>query len=185
MVQTHSQPTTRRVTQFNILLILIPCALLVVSVTENSARLYCNVEIPQYNESSTTTKRAILAYWLITVYIYLCALVNAILLSSMEMSLGKIRQNLRHHSSVSVVTSHQQEDGTGESGGRQVSVAPSRTAPSINNKMMVLVNRLRIYPLIFVVLWIPEIIALLTILITGTDQLILRHIANFSGIIPC
>lgn len=141
VVQTHKNPRQKVVMQLSGLALVVPCTLIIGSLATHSARLYCNVEIPQYSESSATTQRAIMAYWVVTVFIYFCAALNACLLSSMELKLRVLRLSVQH------CTTHQTTTTT----------RPSQTAPRINNKMMTLITRLRIYPLIFVVFWIPEV----------------------------
>jgi hypothetical protein len=185
VVKTHKNPRHLVVMRLTTLALMLPCALIAASLYAHSARLYCNVEIPHYRDSSPTTQRSIVAYWVVTIFIYLCAALNVCLLSSMELQLRALRLSLRGSSVTTPCRPSSFSSSSSSSLSSSLSSSsqplPSRTAPSINHKMMTLITRLRIYPLIFVVFWVPEVVALLTILLTGTDQLALRHLANCSG----
>lgn len=148
VVKTQKTPKHRVVAQLTVLALLVPCTLIIGSLVTHSARLYCNVEIPKYSESSNTTQRAIMAYWVITLFIYICAALNVFLLSHMEIKLRTLRLNAIECTTASRLPTI--------SSGSSISL-PSQTVPRINNKMMNLITRLRIYPFIFVVLWIPEV----------------------------
>mmetsp|Transcript_34864 Transcript_34864/g.65012 ORF Transcript_34864/g.65012 Transcript_34864/m.65012 type:complete len:386 (-) Transcript_34864:303-1460(-) len=180
VVRTHKNPQHHIVIKLTALALLVPFGLIICSLYFHSARLYCNTEIPHYNDSSPTTQRSILSYWTTAVYIYLCCGVNILLLSTIEFKLRLIRSTLAS-SAVSSHSNSRTDSTASTSNNKSMTSLPSQTAPSVNTKMMRLVSRLRIYPLIFVVMWMPEVVTLLIILTTGTDQLTLRHVANACG----
>jgi hypothetical protein len=171
VVLKHKSPRHHIVVKITCLVLIIPFGLIVGSLYNHSARLYCNVDIPHYNDSSTTTQRAIMTYWVVTAFIYICAAINICMLSSIEYKLRAIRVSL---ASSTVCSPNMTSISS-------ASALPSQSSPTVNEKMMRLVARLRMYPFIFVVLWMPEVITLLTILSTGTEQLVMRHITNVCG----
>ena len=143
----------------------IPCIAVTLSICLSSARLYCDVNIEKYNEAPYHEKVATLAYWLcFTFFVYLCALADISFLYYINRSLAELDSTLSSNRSTSVGS------GTGLSPGDY------RKA-----QMSLFLNRLKCYPLIFVLGWIPDSLTLLWILVSGKAAIGIRCIANASA----
>ena len=108
---------------------------------------------------------ATLAYLLcLTFFVYLCALADISFLYYINRSLAELDSTLSSNRSTSVGS------GTGLSPGDY------RKA-----QMSLFLNRLKCYPLIFVLGWIPDSLTLLWILVSGKEAIGIRCIANASA----
>jgi hypothetical protein len=160
----RKQPQQWDVIRYSVALLAVPCIAMVLSVSLASARLFCDVNIDKFSTASYHERVSILSYWLcFTFFLYLCAFADIIFLYIINRHLKELDTSLSANRSVSTTSS--------------VSIGDSR-----KNQMSNFVNRLRCYPVVFVIGWIPDSLSLLDILITGRPAITLRLFANaFAG----
>mmetsp|Transcript_5590 Transcript_5590/g.8517 ORF Transcript_5590/g.8517 Transcript_5590/m.8517 type:complete len:342 (-) Transcript_5590:185-1210(-) len=164
IVSQQKHPNQIAVLQYGAIVLLIPCLAVVLSISLHSAKLFCNVHIDKYSDASRDERISILAFWLcFEVLVYICALVDVTFLCTIDRRLKAIHSSLTSTSRAISV-----DDGSSLHTKRQL-------------QLIQFVNRLRFYPLVFVVCWVPDSISLLVILLTGRHALTLRLIANAAG----
>lgn len=164
VVRYRKQPSQKVVIRNSCLVMVIPSLAVVTSISLSSARLYCDVNIDKYSQASYREKVATLAYWLcFTLFVYGCAVADIIFLYVINLNLRELDGALSKNSSTSRSTS----TTTG------VTLGDRR-----RSQMSIFVNRLRWYPIIYVLCWLPDSLSLVAILVTGKSAVGFRIIAN-------
>lgn len=144
-------PSTRDLWISGTVTAVLPTIAMAMSVSLRSARLYCNVEIKEYEDTSASTKRSILAYYLcFQLFVQLCAF------SGIGFFIVIYRQ-LQCSASVNM-------------GGAVDGVRDST--------VIIFVKRLILFPLFFFCGWLPDAVTLFIILLTGKDYVLFRLFAN-------
>jgi hypothetical protein len=176
IAKSHS-PTPYQVAIACSVVLAIPILANMLSFILHSARLYCNVEILKYDDASYESKISILAYWLcFEVLVYICAICDIICLIYITKQLAIVRESLN-------MFTRQQPSRASHASSATISTTSnsSQSTKLHSTQIIYFVNRLKFYPIAFVIGWFPNSLSLFVILITGKDEITLRMIANASA----
>jgi hypothetical protein len=185
---------------------LLSLGLIFASILSESARLFCDVNIPKYQDASKQRKIAILSYFYAFIGpVYICAAVDVVFFLYMKRHIvlaitplsapspstavgprvspqTVVPSNLQSISDMSLSTIEDDQVLDASSGLEQSPHPSSRTtAPpnaSRDAEVRITVNRLILYPLLFFVGWLPDSISLTIILATGRESTLNRLVSN-------
>jgi hypothetical protein len=184
-------PSSSKRMKYIVTCVAISLFFLALSISFQSARLFCDVNIQKYSEASLEMKLATLSYFFaFAVPVYLCCLVDFGFFMFMRYRLNALlgfnasRESrnglpLGPGSSPSLASRGESADSEEALGQlRSTTTVVKDTQKIRESEIKIVVNRLIMYPLVFVCGWLPDSLALVIILVTGSDVVAARLVAN-------